>query len=49
MSWDDRIRLYFSNLWNRLSQVKGEKYLDFNKECAYDLLGRCCMKAVLGS
>ena len=38
MSWDDRIRLYFSNLWNRLSQVKGEKYLDFNKECAYDLL-----------
>ena len=38
MSWDDRIRLCFSNLWNRLSQVKGEKYLDFNKECAYDLL-----------
>ena len=38
MSWDDRIRLCFSNLWNRLSQVKGEKYLDFNKECADDLL-----------
>ena len=38
MSWDDRIRLCFSNLWNRLSQVEGEKYLDFNKECADDLL-----------
>ena len=38
MSWDDRIRLCFSNLWNRLGQVKGEKYLDFNKEYANDLL-----------
>lgn len=38
MSWDDRIRLCFSNLWNRLSQVKGEKYLDFNKKYADDLL-----------
>ena len=32
------MRLCFSNLWDRLSQVKGEKYLDFNKEYAYDLL-----------
>ena len=38
MSWDDKMRLCFSNLWNRLSQVKGEKYLDFNKEYADDLL-----------
>ena len=38
MSWDDRMRLCFSNLWNRLSQVEGEKHLDFNKKCADDLL-----------
>ena len=38
MSWDDEMRLYFSNLWNRLSHVEGEKYLDFNKEYADDLL-----------
>ena len=38
MSWDDKMRLCFSNLWNRLSHVEGEKYLDFNKECADDLL-----------
>ena len=38
MSWDDEMRLCFSNLWNRLSHVEGEKYLDFNKEYADDLL-----------
>lgn len=37
-SWDDRMRLYFSNLWDRMSQVNGEKYLDFNKEYVNDLL-----------
>ena len=38
MSWDDKMRLCFSNLWNRLSHMEGEKYLDFNKEYADDLL-----------
>ena len=38
ISWDDRMRLCFSNLWDRLRQVKGEGYLDFNRECADDLL-----------
>ena len=38
MSWDDRIRSCFSNLWDRLSQAKGGKYLEFDKEYADDLL-----------
>ena len=32
------MRLCFSNLWNRLNHVKGEKHLDFNKKYADDLL-----------
>ncbi len=38
MSWDDRIRSCFSNLWDRLSQAKGGKYLEFDKEYTDDLL-----------